>query len=46
MFALLSGGVLLGFLGLLIAIPVAAVIGVLTRHAINNYKRSSLYLED
>ncbi|MBR1605717.1 MAG: AI-2E family transporter [Alphaproteobacteria bacterium] len=46
MFALLSGGVLLGFLGLLIAIPAAAVIGVLTRHAINNYKQSSLYLED
>ena len=46
MFALLSGGVLLGFLGLLIAIPAAAVIGVLTRHAIKNYKQSSLYLED
>jgi len=46
MFALLSGGVLLGFLGLLIAIPAAAIIGVLTRHAINNYKQSSLYLED
>lgn len=44
MFALLAGGVLLGFLGLLIAIPVAAVIGVLVRHAIENYKHSSLYL--
>lgn len=46
MFALLAGGVLLGFLGLMIAIPVAAVIGVLIRHAIENYKHSSLYLED
>lgn len=46
MFALLSGGVLLGFLGLMIAVPVAAIIGVLLRHAIENYKKSSLYLED
>lgn len=46
MFALLAGGVLLGFLGLLIAVPMAAIIGVLVRHAIKNYKHSSLYLED
>lgn len=46
MFALLAGGVLLGFLGLMIAVPVAAIIGVLIRHAIINYKHSSLYLED
>ncbi|MBQ8870814.1 MAG: AI-2E family transporter [Alphaproteobacteria bacterium] len=46
MFALLSGGVLLGFLGLMIAVPVAAIIGVVTRYAINNYKKSNLYLED
>ena len=46
MFALLAGGVLLGFLGLMIAVPVAAIIGVLTRYAINNYKKSNLYLED
>lgn len=46
MFALLAGGVLLGFLGLMIAVPVAAIIGVLVRHAIENYKHSSLYLED
>ncbi len=43
MFALLAGGVLLGFLGLMIAVPVAAIIGVLVRHAIINYKQSSLY---
>lgn len=46
MFALLAGGVLLGFLGLMIAVPVAAVIGVLIRHAIANYKKSNLYLEE
>ncbi len=46
MFALLAGGVLLGFLGLMIAVPLAAIIGVLIRHAIENYKHSSLYLED
>lgn len=43
MFALLAGGVLLGFLGLMIAVPVAAIVGVLVRHAIINYKTSSLY---
>lgn len=46
MFALLAGGVLLGFLGLMIAVPVAAIIGVIIRYAISNYKKSSLYLED
>ena len=45
MFALLTGGVLLGFLGLLIAIPTAAVIGVLVRHSIENYKKSEYYLK-
>lgn len=43
MFALLAGGVLLGFLGLMIAVPVAAIIGVLVRHGIEEYKESSLY---
>ena len=45
MFALLAGGVLLGFLGLMIAVPLAAIIGVLLRHAIENYKKSTLYLD-
>ena len=44
MFALLAGGMLLGFLGLMIAVPIAAVIGVLIRFAIENYKKSELYL--
>lgn len=45
MFALLAGGVLLGFLGLMLAVPLAAIIGVLVRNAIKRYKLSSLYLE-
>lgn len=43
MFALLSGGVLLGFLGMMIAVPLAAVIGVLLRYATTKYKQSYLY---
>lgn len=45
MFALLAGGVLLGFLGLMLAVPMAAIIGVLVRHMVKKYKLSSLYLE-
>lgn len=45
MFALLAGGVLLGFLGLMLAVPVAAIIGVLVRNGIRRYKASSLYLD-
>lgn len=44
MFALLAGGALLGFLGLMIAVPVAAVIGILLREGIRKYKKSRLYL--
>lgn len=43
MLALLAGGVLLGFLGMIIAVPMAAVIGVLLRFAIAKYKQSPLY---
>ena len=46
MFALLAGGVLLGFLGLMVAVPAAAVIGVIVRHLLINYKNSNLYLDD
>lgn len=42
-FALLSGGALFGFLGLLLAVPVAASLGVLVRFAIAHYLDSSLY---
>jgi predicted PurR-regulated permease PerM len=43
MFALLTGGALFGFLGILLAVPVAAVIGVLARFALRRYLSSSLY---
>lgn len=42
-FALLSGGALFGFMGLLLAVPVAAALGVLVRFAIARYLESSLY---
>lgn len=43
-FALLAGGALFGFLGVLLAVPVAAVIGVLTRFALEHYLASPLHL--
>ena len=43
MFALLAGGALFGFVGVLIAVPVAAVIGVLVRHLIGRYRDSQYY---
>ena len=43
LFALMAGGSLLGILGMLIAVPVAAVIGVLVSFVILQYKNSSLY---
>ena len=43
-FGLLAGGALFGFLGLLLAVPVAALIGVLVRFSIAQYRASKLYL--
>ncbi len=43
MFALLAGGSLFGIVGMLLAVPVAAVIGVLVGFAIKQYKASPLY---
>lgn len=42
-FALLAFAALFGFVGILLAVPVAAVIGVLTRFAISRYLESELY---
>jgi predicted PurR-regulated permease PerM len=42
-FGLLAGGSLFGFIGLLLAIPVTAVIGVLARFALGRYLASPLY---
>ena len=43
MFALSAFGALMGFTGLLIAVPVAAVIGVLARFGLAQYQRGRLY---
>ncbi len=43
MFGLLAGGSLFGFVGVLIAVPVAAVVGVLSRFALSQYIGSPLY---
>jgi predicted PurR-regulated permease PerM len=43
-FALLAGGTLFGFLGLLLAVPSAAAIGVLVRFALARYLESPVYL--
>ncbi len=42
-FALLAFGYLFGFVGLLVAVPLAATIGVLARFALGRYLESSLY---
>ena len=44
MFALLASGSLFGFTGILLAVPVAAVVGVLGRISIQEYKLSGAYL--
>ncbi len=44
MFALLAFGKLFGFVGLLVAVPVAAAIGVIARHIVALYLDSPLYL--
>ena len=43
-FALFAGGAVLGFLGMLLALPVAAAIGVLVRFAVVQYRQSEIYL--
>lgn len=43
-FAVLAGGQLFGFIGVLLALPVAAVVAVLLRHARRQWLRSPLYL--
>ena len=43
MFALFAFGYLFGFVGMLIAVPAAAMIGVLARFVLSQYLASSLY---
>ena len=42
-FALLTFGYLFGFVGLLLAVPIAAAAGVLIRFAVGRYRASLLY---
>ena len=44
-FALFAGGAAFGFLGVLLAVPVAAAIGVLARFWLRRYLASPLYLD-
>ena len=43
MFALMAGGAFMGFAGLLLAVPMAAVVGVVVRFLIERYRASSYY---
>lgn len=42
-FALMAGGALFGILGMFLAIPVAAIIGVLSNFGLKKYKKSGYY---
>jgi predicted PurR-regulated permease PerM len=42
-FGMMAGGVLFGFVGVLLAVPITAVVGVLLRFAIIKYKNSEFY---
>jgi predicted PurR-regulated permease PerM len=44
-FALFAGGVAFGFLGVLLAVPLAAAIGVIARYWLRRYLESPLYLD-
>ncbi|MEC9186285.1 MAG: hypothetical protein VX930_18635, partial [Pseudomonadota bacterium] len=43
LFALMAGGALFGFVGILLAVPVAAVLGVMLRFGLAQYLDSALY---
>jgi predicted PurR-regulated permease PerM len=43
MFALFAFGLLFGFVGLVLAVPLAAISATLTRYAVKRYKESALY---
>jgi predicted PurR-regulated permease PerM len=43
-FGLMAGGALFGFAGVLLAVPLAAIVGVLVRFSIARY-RASLYYD-
>lgn len=43
LFAVLAGGKLLGFVGVVLAVPLAATVGVLVRHGFKVYEQSSFF---
>ncbi len=45
-FALMAGGQIAGFVGVVLALPVAAVVMVFLRHAMHHYRASDLYGSD
>ena len=45
-FAVLAGGQLFGFFGILLALPVAAVLAVIMRHIHDSYKHSQIYTDE
>ncbi|MBT8053047.1 MAG: AI-2E family transporter [Xanthomonadales bacterium] len=45
-FAVLAGGQLFGFLGILLALPVAAALNVLVAHLHQHYRESNIYLKE
>jgi len=45
LFALMAGGSLFGILGMLLAVPVAATVGVLAHFGIRQYKKSAFYTQ-
>ena len=43
LFAVVAGGKLLGFVGVLLAVPIAATVAVLLRHAVRAYEHSEFF---
>ena len=43
LFAVVAGGKLLGFVGILLAVPIAATVAVLIRHAFRTYEKSQFF---
>ena len=46
LFAVLAGGKLLGFIGILLAVPLAATAAVLIRHAVRRYEKTHFFGEE
>lgn len=43
LFAVVAGGKLLGFVGILLAVPIAATVAVLLRHAVRYYEKTNFF---